>query len=138
MKIERKKKDLPSEDDLTDEQKEHICLWTKKGRNMQKRLTILTASKTISFYLCWMPYALNCILTMCGIRVLHATNVFATLLAKSGVVINPVIYIFFNKDVSFSNYFNHFKSLKLCYSLLNRNISKYIFYKVIIHPLYSR
>ena len=72
---------------------------------MQKRLTILTVSMTLSFYLCWMPYALNCILTLCGVSVPHVTNVFATLLAKTGVVINPVIYIFFNKDVSFINIF---------------------------------
>ena len=100
QKIERKKKDLPTEDDLTVQQQDYISSWTKQGKNLQKRMTILIASMTISFYFCWLPYAIICILAMVGVSSPHYTNIFATLLAKAGVVINPVIYIFFNNDVS--------------------------------------
>ena len=106
QKLERKKKGLPTEDDLTEEQKDTISSWAKKGNHLQKRLTILTASMTISFYFCWLPYAINCILTMSGVSVPHLTNIIATIFAKSGVVINPVIYIFFNKDVSCCHVFS--------------------------------
>ena len=95
-----KKKNLPTEDHLSEEQKETISSWAKQGKHLQKRLTILTASMTISFYICWMPYAIICILKMFGVSVPHLINIFAPLLAKSGVIINPIIYIFFNKDVS--------------------------------------
>ena len=55
---------------------------------------------TLMFYAIWMPYAINCILTMSGIKISHATNVYAILLAKSGTIVNPILYIFLNKDVS--------------------------------------
>ena len=56
---------------------------------------------TLSFYLSWTPYAINTLLTMFGIWIpLPLLNVIAILLAKSGTVINPILYIFFNKDVS--------------------------------------
>ena len=72
----------------------------RRAATMQRKLTILTLSMTISFYLSWMPYALNCILTMLGVFVPHIPQVIAILFAKSGTVINPILYIFFNKEVS--------------------------------------
>ena len=74
----------------------------KKQQKMQRRVTILASSMTISFYITWMPYAIDCILSMSGIKIAHATNVYAILFAKTGTVVNPILYIFLNKDVSIS------------------------------------
>ena len=56
---------------------------------------------TMAFYLSWMPYAINCLLVMAGVMVPKRHQMFASLFAKSGTLINPILYIFFNKDVSF-------------------------------------
>lgn len=55
---------------------------------------------TVSFYLSWLPYAADCLLIMCGVTVSSNFHVVAVLFAKSGTVINPILYIFFNKEVS--------------------------------------
>ena len=71
----------------------------RKQQKMQRRVTILTSSMTISFYITWLPYAIDCILSMSGMKISHATNVYAILFAKTGTVVNPILYIFLNKDV---------------------------------------
>ena len=62
---------------------------------------------TISFYLSWTPYAVNSLLTMWGYIVPHLPNVIAVLFAKSATMVNPILYILLNKEVSrlASNYF---------------------------------
>ena len=66
---------------------------------MQRRVTILTSSMTLAFYATWTPYAINCILTMSGIKIYYKSSVYAILFAKTGTLINPILYIFLNKDV---------------------------------------
>ena len=67
---------------------------------MQRYLAILNLSMTVSFYLSWLPYAVDCLLIMCGVMVPRNYHVVSVLFAKSGTVINPILYIFFNKEVS--------------------------------------
>ena len=67
---------------------------------MQRYLAILNLSMTASFYLSWLPYAVDCLLIMCGVSVPRNYHVVSVLFAKSGTVINPILYIFFNKEVS--------------------------------------
>ena len=67
---------------------------------MQRHLAILNLSMTVSFYLSWLPYAADCLLIMCGVPVPSNYHVLSVLFAKSGTVINPILYIFFNKEVS--------------------------------------
>ena len=81
----------------------------KKQQKMQRRVTILASSMTISFYITWMPYAIDCILSMSGIKIAHATNVYAILFAKTGTVVNPILYIFLNKDVSISYFSQEYR-----------------------------
>ena len=69
----------------------------------QKRLSTATSvltMMTISFYICWTPYAIYSLLTILGVTVSIVPSMLALLFAKSGVVVNPIIYIFFNKEVS--------------------------------------
>ena len=55
---------------------------------------------TVSFYVCWTPYAVKCILAIQQIQLTTVVAGLALLLAKLGVIINPLIYIFNNNDVS--------------------------------------
>ena len=89
--IERgpKKEDQPVSDSI------------KKEEKMQRKLTLLSTLMTLAFYLSWMPYALVCLLVMSGVKIPKRYQMFASLFAKSGTLINPILYIFFNKDVSF-------------------------------------
>ena len=66
----------------------------------QRKQTVLLTTMTLSFYFTWLPYAINCLLTMSGGLVPYIADVIAILFAKSGAVINPILYIYFNKDVS--------------------------------------
>ena len=67
---------------------------------MHRKLAFLTLSMTISFYISWTPYAINSLLIMSGYDVPHIPNVIAVLFAKSATIVNPILYIFLNKDVS--------------------------------------
>lgn len=55
---------------------------------------------TASFYICWTPYAIKCILAMFGVNLTKAPSALVLLFAKLGIVVNPIIYIFNNKEVS--------------------------------------
>ena len=55
---------------------------------------------TVSFYVCWTPYAMRSILELVGFKLSNIPATLSLLLAKLGVIINPLIYIFFNKEVS--------------------------------------
>ena len=54
---------------------------------------------TVSFYVCWTPFAVKCILAIQQIQLTAVVAGLALLLAKLGVIINPLIYIFNNNDV---------------------------------------
>ena len=77
----------------------------RKEAKMQRKLTLLSTLMTFAFYLSWMPYALVCLIVMSGVNIPRRYQMFASLFAKSGTLVNPILYIFFNKDVSFCNHF---------------------------------
>jgi urease accessory protein UreF len=74
-------------------------LSNKPQQKRQRKLTILVGLMTLSFYLCWTPYAVNSFLAMTGVILPQAANVLAVVFTKTGVVLNPVLYIFFNNSV---------------------------------------
>ena len=78
----------------------NLCPVSKRDKQMHRKLTILTMSMTVSFYVSWTPYVINCLLIMYGYNLPHLPNVIAALFAKSATMVNPVLYIFLNKDVS--------------------------------------
>ena len=57
---------------------------------------------TITFYLCWLPVAIESILTVAGFSVPLVVTFLAIVCAKAGTVAHPVIYIWFNREVSIS------------------------------------
>ena len=76
------------------------CPSARKDDRIHRRLTILTVSMTFTFYLSWTPYALCSLFTLFQRSLPQVPNVIAILMAKSGTVINPILYIFLNNDVS--------------------------------------
>ena len=65
----------------------------------QRRLTILVVLLTLSFYASWMPYAIKSVVHLTGYDSNKAFSLVAMVLPKTGVIINPILYIFFNKSV---------------------------------------
>ena len=72
---------------------------------------------TVSFYLSWMPYAADCLLIMCGVTVSSKFHVIAVLFAKSGTVINPILYIFLNNENDNYNTNDSASGMTICLSL---------------------
>ena len=72
-------------------------------RSSKSRLinaTLVIGIMTLSFYVCWTPYAFRCILGMLGFDLNAELSGVSILFSKLGVIINPVLYIFYNKEVS--------------------------------------
>ena len=72
-------------------------------RSSKSRLanaTLVISIMTLSFYVCWTPYAFRCILGMVGFDLNAQLSGVSILFSKLGVIINPVLYIFYNKEVS--------------------------------------
>ena len=72
-------------------------------RSSKSRLanaTLVISIMTLSFYICWTPYAFRCILGMLGFDLNAELSGVSIMLSKLGVIINPVLYIFYNKEVS--------------------------------------
>ena len=81
---------------------------SKDSRNRLKRMrsqkrvkaaTSAVAIMTVSFYICWLPYAITSTISIFGISVAFVFSVPSFLFAKLGVLANPIIYIFFNQEV---------------------------------------
>ena len=73
---------------------------TKTSQNKDFTIASTIAVMTASFYACWTPYAVRCILSMFGVDLSRVPSTLTILFAKLGVVVNPLIYIFYNKEVS--------------------------------------
>ena len=59
----------------------------------------MIAMMTLSFYVCWTPYAIKVILELFGIPLSVAQSLLLLVFAKLGVMVNPILYIFYNKEV---------------------------------------
>lgn len=55
----------------------------------------------VCYLLCWLPYGIMALLATFGPRglVTPEASIIPSLLAKTSTVINPVIYVFMNKQV---------------------------------------
>ena len=65
----------------------------------QRKITLLILSMTISFYLCWTPFAINGLLAMASVLPHRVIIISATLFAKVGTILHPILYVFLNKEV---------------------------------------
>ena len=72
---------------------------SKRSRSTRK-IESMIAMMTFSFYVCWTPYAIKVILELFGIPLSVAQSLMLLVFAKLGVIINPILYIFYNKEVS--------------------------------------
>jgi hypothetical protein len=79
----------------------------KNAERKQLKVTIIIVLMTLSFYITWTPYAINSLLAMVGAMVHRPTAVLSILFAKSGTIINPILYIFLNKQVNQKIYCFH-------------------------------
>ena len=62
---------------------------------------------TASFYVCWTPYEARAIFELFGAVPSAHLSVLVLLFAKLGVIINPIMYIFSNKEVRFSSQYTY-------------------------------
>lgn len=66
------------------------------------RVLLMVVSMVTAYLLCWMPYAVVALLSSFGRPHLvpPAAALIPSLLAKSSTVLNPVIYVLLNKQVT--------------------------------------
>ena len=71
-----------------------------RSQKRVKAATSAVAIMTVSFYICWLPYAITSTISIFGMSVAFVFSVPSFLFAKLGVLANPIIYIFFNQEVN--------------------------------------
>ena len=76
-----------------------------RHQKMHRKLTAVTISMTITFYVSWTPYAICSFLTMTGLWAPnYIQSLISVLVAKTVTLINPILYIYFNNSVSILGY----------------------------------
>ena len=85
---------------IRDRRDSRKMLTRMRSQKRVKAATSAVAIMTISFYICWLPYAVTSTMSILGLYVAFTMSVPAFLFAKLGVIVNPIIYIFFNQEVS--------------------------------------
>ena len=82
----------------------YLLQWKTEGnqRNQRKRkeVQIDMFVMLVSFYVVWIPYVIVALLMLAGCQVPTHTQLASALLTKFGVIINPYVFVFRNKDVS--------------------------------------
>lgn len=65
-------------------------------------MLLLVVTMVVCYLLCWLPYGIMALVATFGQpgQVTPEASIVPSLLAKTSTVINPVIYIFMNKQVS--------------------------------------
>ena len=91
-----KQTDDTKSEEFTDSQKESTRM--KSNRKIESMISMMT----VSFYVCWTPYVLRVILDLFGVPLSAIVPVLCLHLAKLRIIVNPILYIFFNKEVRFS------------------------------------
>ncbi|MCI4378333.1 hypothetical protein PGIGA_G00214660 [Pangasianodon gigas] len=73
----------------------------KTARTRDYHLLIMVITTVVCYLLCWTPYSVVAIMATFGRPgiITPVASIIPSLLAKSSTVINPVIYIFMNKQV---------------------------------------
>ncbi|XP_056440761.1 teleost multiple tissue opsin b [Gadus chalcogrammus] len=83
---------------------------TPLSRRREQRVLLMVVTMVSCYLLCWLPYGVVALLSTFGPRdaVGPVVSVVPSLLAKSSTVVNPIIYIFMNKQ--FYRFFRAFLS----------------------------
>ena len=66
----------------------------------ERRVTLMILAMLAAYLGAWTPYAVICILRICGFHLPPLLDAYALLTAKTAGAINPFIFIFMNKSVS--------------------------------------
>ncbi|XP_036376222.1 parapinopsin-like [Megalops cyprinoides] len=84
---------------------------TAVSRKREQRVLIMVITMVICYLLCWLPYGIMALLATFGRPglVTPEASIIPSLLAKTSTVINPVIYIFMNKQ-----FYRCFQALLMC------------------------
>ena len=92
------------------------------------RIGTTIAIMTVSFYVCWIPFAIRCILSMLQYDVETTFAGLTLLFAKFGVIVNPLLYIFHNQEVSWYQTNMNLEGQRWHYiSLALKKLNLYIF-----------
>lgn len=72
------------------------------SRKREQRVLFMVVIMVICYLLCWLPYGIMALLATFGPPglVTPEASIIPSVLAKTSTVINPVIYVFMNKQVS--------------------------------------
>ncbi|TRY62428.1 hypothetical protein DNTS_013971 [Danionella cerebrum] len=75
---------------------------TSISRKREHRVLLMVITMVVFYLLCWLPYGIMALVATFGAPglVTVEASIVPSILAKSSTVINPVIYIFMNKQVS--------------------------------------
>ncbi|RXM99665.1 Pinopsin [Acipenser ruthenus] len=71
------------------------------GRTREQRVLLMVVTMVICFLLCWLPYGIVALLATFGKPglITPEASIIPSLLAKTSTVVNPIIYIFMNKQM---------------------------------------
>lgn len=85
-----------------------INLLTAQRR--ENHILLMVITMVSCYLLCWMPYGVVALLATFGRRgvITPITSMVPSVLAKSSTVVNPVIYVLFNNQVSPQTEWNEF------------------------------
>ena len=72
------------------------------GRKREQRVLVMVIIMVVCYLFCWLPYGIMALLATFGPPglVTPEASITPSVLAKTSTVINPIIYIFMNKQVS--------------------------------------
>lgn len=78
---------------------------TAVSRKREQRVLFMVVTMVVCYLLCWMPYGIMALMATFGRPglITPAASIVPSLLAKTSTVINPIIYIFMNKQVGVSS-----------------------------------
>lgn len=74
---------------------------TALSRKREQRVLLQIITMVVCYLLCWLPYGTMALISTFGEPrlVTPEASIVPSLLAKTSTVINPIIYIFMNKQV---------------------------------------
>ncbi|XP_072525312.1 teleost multiple tissue opsin a [Salminus brasiliensis] len=84
---------------------------TAMGRKREQRVLLMVITMVACYLLCWLPYGIMALLATFGDPdlITPEASIVPSLLAKTSTVINPIIYIFMNKQ-----FYRCFRALLKC------------------------
>ncbi|XP_034039267.1 teleost multiple tissue opsin a [Thalassophryne amazonica] len=82
-----------------------------RSRNREQRVLVMVIVMVVCYLLCWLPYGIMALLATFGPPglVTPEASIVPSVLAKTSTVINPIIYVFMNKQ-----FYRCFQALFLC------------------------